>query len=59
MEAKTRQEKEKGEAQAATKERDAKLDALDQWFDDFKEIAIIALDDSPQWREKLGFLERS
>ncbi len=49
------QEGQKGEAQQATKERDAKLDAMDQWIADFKVIAQVALADNPQQLEKLGF----
>lgn len=49
------QEAEKGEAQAVTKQRDAALDALDEWLDDFKKIAEVALIASPQRLEKLGF----
>ncbi|NQT24065.1 hypothetical protein HQ585_01790 [candidate division KSB1 bacterium] len=48
------QAKETGEAQAATKERDAALDDLDQWMSDFKTVAKIALKDHDQWIEKLG-----
>jgi len=43
------QEKEKGEAQDATEKRDARLDKMDRWMADFKQIAQIALEDNPQW----------
>ncbi len=49
------QEGQKGEAQQATKVRDAKLDEMDQWVADFKVIAGVALADNPQQLEKLGF----
>ncbi len=49
------QEGHKGEAQQATKERDAKLDEMDQWMADFKVIAEVALAEHSQWLEKLGF----
>ena len=49
------QEKEKGEARDATEKRDAKLDEMDRWMSDFKQIALIALEDNPQWLDKLGF----
>ncbi len=39
VEANAVQEKEKGEAQEATKLRDAKLDELDQWMADFNVVA--------------------
>jgi len=48
------QEKGKGGAQEATKRRDAKLDALTDWLADFKAIAQVALDETPQQLEKLG-----
>lgn len=49
------QEREKGEAQAATKARDGKLDELAEWLADFREIAAVALADEPQQLERLGF----
>lgn len=48
------QEREKGEAQDATKRRDASVDDLDAWMSDFRTIARIALEDQPQQLEKLG-----
>ena len=50
------QYKERGEAQQATKMRDAKLDELDQWLADYKKIAAIALAGSPQQLEQLGWI---
>ena len=52
-EANAKQEKEKGEAQEATKKCDAALDELDQWISDFKVLALIALKEISQWIEKL------
>lgn len=49
------QEREKGEAQEATQARDAKLDELADWLDDFKAVAQVALDEDAQQLEKLGF----
>ena len=48
------QEKEKSEAQKATKERDAALDALDEWYVEFRELARIGLEDDAQQLEALG-----
>ena len=48
------QEREKSEAQKATKTRDAALDALDVWYSEFRTLARIALEDDPQQLEALG-----
>lgn len=49
------QEREKAEAQKATKVRDAALDALDDWLHDLRQVALIALADNPQMLEALQF----
>lgn len=49
------QEREKGEAHAATRARDAKLDELNEWVADYKVIATIALPVDGQKLESLGF----
>lgn len=49
------QEREKGEAHAATRARDAKLDELNEWVADYKVIATIALSTDGQKLEGLGF----
>lgn len=51
------QKQETGEAQTATKLRDAAYDAFEDWMSDFKTLAIEALSDSPQLREQLGWKE--
>ncbi len=48
------QEREKSEAQKATKTRDTALDALDVWYSEFRTLARIALEDDPQQLEALG-----
>jgi hypothetical protein len=53
------QEKEKGEAQAATQTRDQALDALQEWLSDYLAIAKVALEDNPQLLEALGLLQRA
>jgi hypothetical protein len=53
------QEKEKGEAQAATQTRDQALDALQEWLSDYLAIAKVALEDNPQLLEALGVLQRA
>ncbi len=52
-----KQKKETGEAQAATQKRDEALDIFEEWMSDFKKMAIVALSDSPQLREQLGWKE--
>lgn len=51
-------DKENGEAQAATNKRNIFYDELEDWYNDFKETAIVALRKYPQYREQLGWLER-
>ncbi len=49
------QKDETGEAQRATKARDAALDELHEWMGEFKTVAQIALADDPQLMESLQF----
>jgi len=58
-EADSRHKKEKGEAQTATKTRDAKIAELDDWMSKFYEIARISIGDKQQWLEKLGMYQAS
>ena len=50
-----KQEKEKGEAIESTKERDAKLDELDEWISTYQMIAKMVFEDSKDNLIKLGF----
>ncbi len=52
-----RQLQEKGEAQAATQERDEAFDALQEWMSDFIAVARIALEGQPQYLEVLGVVQ--
>lgn len=49
------QNKEAGEAQQATKQRDEAYDKLAKWYSEFKRTAIIALSSKPQLGVVLGF----
>jgi len=55
-EAHAAQARETGEAQAATKARDAALDALDEWMYTFYEVAKAALEEDVQLLEKIGLV---
>lgn len=52
---KNTQEREKGEAQDATQQRNAALGDLDEWLSDLRVVARIALQDTPQLLEALNF----
>lgn len=52
------QQKETGEAQKATKVRDEAYDKFTDWMSDFKILATVALSDTPQLREQLGWKEK-
>lgn len=53
VDANTAQEKEKGEAQVATRDRDAKLDELFDWHSDLVTVAAVALEGNPEWIEAI------
>ena len=54
--ARSKQNAERGQAQEATKARDAKMDELDRWIAEYKVVAEVALADSPQKLEQLGWV---
>ncbi len=56
IDAKSQQNTERGQAQEATKIRDAKMDELDQWISAYKTVAEVALDETPQKLEQLGWV---
>ncbi len=51
--------REEGESQDATKNKLAALKIIDDWMDDFYDIAKIAFEDNPQLLEVLGVFVRS
>lgn len=52
-------DKEDGESQEATKQKNAAMIEMKEWMDDFDSIAQIALYDEPQLLESLGIFVRS
>lgn len=51
--------KEQGDAQQATKARDAKIDELLSWTSIYRKVAFLAFEEDAQYLEKLGILVRS
>lgn len=49
------QQKELSQAMAATKDRDDKLDSMDDWLFDFKSICKLALGKNSEYYQTLGF----
>ncbi len=56
---KSKRDKERTEAQQATRDRDAALAALDEWIVDFQTIARVAVRAQPELMELLGDVVRS
>ena len=52
-------EQEKGDAQQATKNRDAKFEELKDWCEDSRDLVKLVFKNDPQYLEKLGILVRS
>ena len=59
VDANAAQDIERGEAQEATEARDAKLDELDEWVARYKQVAQLALEESPQQLEQLGWVVKA
>lgn len=53
------QNKETGEAQRATRDRDNAMDALDEWAGEFIEVAKFALRSEPELIEAMGLVDPS
>jgi hypothetical protein len=51
--------RERGDAQQATRDRDAAVETHFDWMERFRDVAYIALEDQPEWREKVGIFQRS
>lgn len=52
-------DRERGDTQDATDERDAAFEALEDWMEEFIPIARVAMDEHPQLLEKLGVQVKS
>jgi hypothetical protein len=50
------QQEEASEAQRATRDRDAAIDVLDDWMDDFLAVSEIALRSQPEYLERMGII---
>ncbi len=59
MELRAKYEKEKGESQQATKDKNKAFEDISEWMRDFYTVAEIALEDHPQFMESIGKFIRS